>query len=72
MLCRRVHDLATRGIASPGSLSFEDLYRERTALYARYADVTVDCGEMAHEGVCRAILEQLNETHHPDVRPETP
>ena len=37
----RINDLATRGIARRPDQSFPDLYRERTSLYAAYADIVV-------------------------------
>lgn len=43
-LKRRIGDFATRGIYLPEGMSFEELYRERTPLYERYADITVQSG----------------------------
>lgn len=39
----RLGDLNERGVALREGQTFEDLYRERTPLYEKYADVTVDC-----------------------------
>lgn len=50
----RLGDLNERGVALREGQTFEDLYRERTPLYERYADVTVDC-----EG--KSIREIVNE-----------
>lgn len=44
-LVRRIGDFSRRGILFRDGESFSDLYRERVALYARYADITVSCEE---------------------------
>ena len=36
-------DLPTRGVVMRPGQTFSDLYRERTPLYEKYADLTVDC-----------------------------
>ena len=41
-LLERLGDLRERGVAIAEGQTFEDLYRERTILYEKYADVTVD------------------------------
>lgn len=54
-LTRRIHDYASRGIAKRPEQSFAEVFAERTALYRRYADLTVD-GDGRSED---AILEEL-------------
>ena len=44
-LIRRIGDFSKRGILFREGETFSDLYRERAALYARYADVAVSCEE---------------------------
>jgi shikimate kinase len=44
---------------APGQ-SVEDLFREREALYSRYADYTLDAGGLLPEACARAILEHFN------------
>ena len=39
---KRIRNFATRGIVSPEGQTFRDVYNERTALYEKYADITVD------------------------------
>ena len=51
--------LATRGIAKRPDQSFANLYRERCALYERYADIVIDGSRHAHEAVCRSIRDAL-------------
>lgn len=41
VLRQRIRDYDTRGIARRPDQSFEELFAERTALYRRYADITV-------------------------------
>lgn len=52
---KRVGPLDARGVVMHCGSSFEDLYRERAPLYARYADLTLET-----EGLTvREVLEQL-------------
>jgi shikimate kinase len=57
----RVHDYETRGLAKAPNQTLEDLFRERAALYNRYADVTLECAALDEEAVCLAILRELKE-----------
>lgn len=41
-LRRRIKNFSTRGIVMREDQTFEDLYEERSALYEKYADLTVD------------------------------
>jgi shikimate kinase len=56
----RVNDLATRGLAKRPDQSFSDLFAERCALYARYADITVQCSRLNHEEACAEIIACLH------------
>ena len=56
-LKRRVPDYSRRGIAKRPDQSFSDLFAERTALYEKYADLTVPCAGLSQEAVCDKILE---------------
>lgn len=55
----RVHDYGTRGLAKRPDQDFSDLFQERTALYSRYADITICSPGGSHEDVCSAILSRL-------------
>jgi shikimate kinase len=57
----RVRDLDTRGLAKRPDQSFRDLYDERTPLYRKYADITIDCGGLTHEAVCARVMAALGE-----------
>ncbi len=52
----RVRDLGTRGLAKRADQSLDDLFAERYALYRKYADVTIDCTDQAHEDACAKII----------------
>lgn len=54
-LVARLPDLATRGVAMTPGMTLADLHRERQPLYRRYADHVVDCTDMGHDTVLRAI-----------------
>ena len=56
LLVSRIDDYERRGIANPGGQRFEDIYRERTPLYERFADTVVEVDEGAHEAVARAVI----------------
>lgn len=45
VLRRRILDYNQRGIARRPEQSLEDLFRERNALYKRYADIIIDCDD---------------------------
>jgi shikimate kinase len=55
----RALDLGRRGIAKRPDQSFAELFEERRRLYVAYADVTVDCQGLTHDGVCAKILGKL-------------
>ena len=57
-LTARLGDYTHRGVVLPRGYTLRDLFEERTALYERYADYTVDeeaCAEGLGETVKRAI-----------------
>lgn len=55
----RVSAAPLRGIASGREQSFADIYAERTPLYQRYADVSVDATGGNADQVAAEILDQL-------------
>jgi shikimate kinase len=61
----RVQDLGTRGLAKRPDQSFRDLFEERVPLYMKYADVTIQCGQLTHEEVCERIIKGLKEGRRP-------
>ncbi len=55
----RVRDMGTRGLAKRPDQSLDDLFRERYALYRKYADITIDCTDRAHEDACARIIGEM-------------
>lgn len=61
-LLARVRDEDTRGLARAPGQGFEALYRERTPLYRRYADLVVPTAGLTQEDVCTRIERGLDES----------
>ena len=57
LILERIARNPSRGLAIAPGQSVEDLFREREALYARYADYTIDAGGLLPEACAKAILE---------------
>jgi shikimate kinase len=55
----RIHNFATRGLAKRPDQSIEDLFEERFVLYAKYADVTIECKDFIQEEVCEKIISSI-------------
>lgn len=62
----RVHDYDQRGIARRPGQSFESLFTERRALYQRYADVTLDCGELDAGAALQALVRVCRDAFRTD------
>lgn len=56
---RRVAANPARGIASTADQSFEDIYRERTPLYARFSSHTVDAVGGSADAIAALIVQEL-------------
>ena len=58
-LRRRLGDLSKRGVAIKKGYTLKDLYDERTPLYEKYADITLDINGMniraAQDLICKAV-----------------
>lgn len=55
----RLRDIRGRGVVLREGQSLEELYRERTALYRKYADVTVPEADMGIEATVEAVKRAL-------------
>jgi len=53
---RRLTDAAIRGIVGLKSKSLRQIYDERSPLYSRYADITVDCRGKSCDQIATEIL----------------
>lgn len=58
-LAARIDDFGTRGLAKRPDQTLADLLHERSALYQRYADLTIPCSGLNHEQVCDRIIAAL-------------
>ena len=56
---KRLTDLNIRGVVMSKGQSLDDLYKKRTPLYEKWADVTIDCQNLTHERAVEKIIEQL-------------
>lgn len=58
-LTSRVKDYETRGLAKRKDQTLADLFAERSALYALYADITIECDTIGHDAVVALISEAI-------------
>ena len=58
-LKQRISNYDQRGIARRPDQSFEELFEERSALYRKYAELTVPADGINQDEVCEAILARL-------------
>ena len=58
-LLNRIPDMETRGIAMKPGQTFHDLYEERSVLYERFADITIDCDGLSVEETIPLIIAGL-------------
>ena len=66
-VCTRIGDYSLRGISKRPEQSLLELYEERSALYSRYADLTIQGDALNQEQVCDALLAILPKA--PERRP---
>ena len=59
MIKKRLTDLNIRGVVMNKGKTLDDLYKQRTPLYKKWADITVDCNHLTHEKVVEKIIEDL-------------
>lgn len=58
-VAERLGDLAARGVVLDNGQTLYDLYHERTPLYEKYADVTVDTDDLKIGEALEKVLENL-------------
>lgn len=61
-IIRRVKNITTRGIAMKKGMTLEDIYRERTPLYEKYADIILDGDETTIEECVEMLVKKLEQT----------
>ena len=59
MIKKRLTDLNVRGVVISEGKTLDDLYKQRTSLYKKWADITIDCRNLTHEQVIEKIIEDL-------------
>jgi shikimate kinase len=58
---QRIQNMSSRGIAIEKGRTLADLYNERIVLYEKYADLIVDCSDLAMENTISKIITLLSE-----------
>jgi len=58
-LRRRIRDYETRGISRRPDQDFAELFAERQALYASYADLRIACEGLSHQDVLERLVAGL-------------
>jgi shikimate kinase len=59
MIKKRLTNLNVRGVVISEGKTLDDLYKQRTPLYKKWADITIDCCHLTHEQVVEKIIENL-------------
>lgn len=57
----RVGDLSQRGVAANYGQTISDIYRERTPLYEKYADITIEANGLGIEAIAKLIKKRIME-----------
>lgn len=58
-LKKRINNIHTRGIAMKEGTTIDELYSERSPLYEKYADITVDCASLTPEQCVDEIIRNI-------------
>lgn len=66
ILQRRLRNIKGRGVVLKKGQTLADLYKERTALYEKYADITVDEYKLNIEQTLEAVQNALNGKQEPN------
>ena len=56
---KRVKNITTRGIVMKKDQTFYDVYRERTPLYEKYAEITICCSGKTMEQIVELLAEKI-------------
>lgn len=63
-LAARLSDIDARGVLRMPGQTLADIYRERSPLYARYADMTIPTESQTPDQVMKTIVSRLREDGH--------
>ena len=58
-IIRRLGDYSKRGIVLTPGTTIADLYNERAPLYAKYADLTIDCNGNEYDTYLKNLVEEV-------------
>ena len=58
----RLGDLDARGVVAEPGQTLDSLYKKRTPLYERWADVTVNLSGLNHDQAVEVILEAIDDS----------
>ncbi|MCK5784330.1 MAG: shikimate kinase [Desulfobacterales bacterium] len=61
VLQQRIADMGQRGLVMEKGQTFEQLYRERTPLYKKFADMTISCEDINGEQVAAKIEKEMGQ-----------
>lgn len=61
ILRSRLANMASRGVVIEPGQTLETLFKKRSGLYERYADLIIPLAEQSHEQAVQAILQRLQE-----------
>ncbi len=56
---KRLTDLNIRGVVMSRGQTIDNLYKKRSPLYEKWADVIINCLDLTHEKVVEKIIEEL-------------
>lgn len=59
MIKKRLTDLNIRGVVMSKNQTLDDLYKKRTPLYEKWADITIDCQNLTHEQIVEKIMGEI-------------
>lgn len=59
-MCKRIHNLTTRGIVMKNGSTLREMYDERLPLYQNHADIIIDCSNHTVEETVAAIVTLTN------------
>jgi len=61
LLMKRVGDFSSRGLVKTENQDFEQVFVERQPLYAKHADLVVDCTDLSVTAICNSIQALISE-----------
>ncbi len=64
LLEQRVGDFSARGLVKSSEQSFKELFAERQPLYAKHADLTIECTDRSVSDICMSIKALVSDTFY--------